>query len=125
MDNRGLITIGLLGVGLWFATRRGFLSVSLGEAGDELPALPAPEPQIQNRRFLARKFYGTFVLAQQSADSMARAQAKMPAGSLRSEAEGVQATMKDTARKSLARARELDPDFIRKLCNRPNAPKCV
>jgi hypothetical protein len=89
----------------------------LGEQGSEEPsALP-------NRRFLARKFYGTFVLANQSAASLAKAGAKMPP-SLRSSAEEMQSSMVETARRALATARRLDPEVVSQLCSRPNAPSC-
>ncbi|MEI8194687.1 MAG: hypothetical protein WCI73_02135, partial [Phycisphaerae bacterium] len=89
----------------------------LGEQGSEEPST------LPNRRFLARKFYGTFVLAQQSAASLAKAGAKMPP-SLRSSAEEMQSSMVETARRALATARRLDPEVVSQLCSRPNAPSC-
>lgn len=89
----------------------------LGEQGSEEPST------LPNRRFLARKFYGTFVLAQQSAASLAKAGAKMPP-SLRSSAEEMQASMGETARRALETARRLDPEVVSQLCSRPNAPSC-
>ena len=86
-------------------------------------AAPTPEPEVSNRRFLARKFYGTFVLAQQGAQAMDRAQ-KKSGGKFQQESASVQQSLRDTARRSIAAARSLDPSYIDKLCSRPNAPSC-
>lgn len=83
----------------------------------------ATEEGPQNRRFLARRFYGTFVLAQQGAQAMERAQRKS-GGRVRDESASLRETLRATARKSLKAARDLDPGYVKSLCARPNAPSC-
>ena len=121
--DKSVVLLLLLGGGLWLATRE---TSSFAGLGDDEAAPPAPlDPaSIPNRRFLSRKFYGTFVLAQQSAASLAKAGKRMPS-SIQQSAEAMQSSMQDTGRKALVLARALDADFVSRMCSRPNAPTCA
>jgi len=121
--DKNVVLLLLIGGGLWFATRG---TSSFAGLGDDEPVPPAPlDPAtVPNRRFLSRKFYGTFVLAQQSAASLEKAGKRMPPP-VQQSAGDMQSSMQDTGRKALALARALDADFVSRMCSRPNAPTCA
>jgi hypothetical protein len=76
----------------------------------------------QKRRSAARKFYGTFVLASQSAMSMAKVAGS--GGISAQYATRMEASMRENARTALTTARELDPGYVRQQCARTGAVPC-
>lgn len=81
------------------------------EARNPLPVAQTRIPRIEanQRLFLARKFWGTHVLASQSAESMKNLARRGPAAN---QANQIMSRMSELASEALTYARQYDPEFV-------------